>query len=104
MDSLPIITGIITSVLGAGAIAFGMTSWLLKRFIASFEQKQSLHEKKLDRIIEKLDDLRDKLHSDYLTKSEFEMRFVTLKEDLQREIELVFRVLQAQVPRDDNAS
>jgi len=99
MDSLPIITGIITSVLGAGAIAFGVTTWLMKRLIVRQDGK-------LDQIIEKLDSLRDELYKKYVTKSEFNERFVTLKQDLQREIELVSRVVQARArgPQDDGGA
>ena len=102
MDSLPIIIG---SVIAACGIAFSMAAWLMKRVIV----KQDI---KLDQIIKKLDSLTAELYKKYVTKEEFDARIVTLKEDLQREIGLVSRVLQAQAqvqarargPQDDGGA
>lgn len=77
-------------VLGAGAIAFGMTSWLLKRFISSFEKKLDNQQGALEEISKSLHAIQLLLANEYIKLSVFEERCKTLKEDMMRIIELAF--------------
>lgn len=90
MEGISFIGAAIVGVLGAGAIAFGMTSWLLKRFIGSFEKKLDNQQTALEQINNSLHAIELLLANEYIKMSVFEARLKIVKDDVMKTIELAF--------------